>query len=92
MPAESSIVFYNGSNYDGCFIIKKLAEDLKEQFLWKHTKKYITFSVLIEKVVIKIDKKGKENTKTYTKSYKNFTGYNLWIEQYLWQVHYQSCK
>ena len=72
MPAESSIVFYNGSNYDGCFIIKKLAEDLKEQFLWKHTKKYITFSVLIEKVVIKIDKKRKRKYKNLHKKLQKF--------------------
>ena len=41
------------------FIIKSLAEELKTQFtcLGKNTEKYITFTVLIEKEVTRIDKK-----------------------------------
>ena len=45
------IAFHNGSNYDYCFIIKKLAEEFKKQFtcLGENTEKYITFTVPIEK-------------------------------------------
>ena len=43
-----------------------LPEESEKQFtcLGEHTEKYITFSVSIEKVVPRIDKKGKEITKT----------------------------
>ena len=41
VPKEISIVFYNGSNNDYHFIIKKLAEEFEEQFtyLGKNTEK-----------------------------------------------------
>ena len=66
MPKEVSIVFHNGSNYDNHFIIKELAEEFEEKFtcLGENTEKYITFSVPIEKEVTRIDKRGKEVTKT----------------------------
>ena len=56
------IVFHNGSNYDYHFIIKKIAEGIEKQFtcLEENTKKYITFTVTIEKEVIRIDKNGEE--------------------------------
>ena len=59
---EISIVFDNGSNYDYHFIIKELAEELKGQFncLKEITEKYVTFSLLIKKLMIKrIGKKPK---------------------------------
>ena len=61
------IVFQNGSNYDYHFIIKELAEEFKKQFtcLAENTKKYITFTVPIEKDIKRIDKNGKEITKKY---------------------------
>ena len=51
------IVFHNGSNYDYHFIIKVLAGVFKKQFtcLRENTKKYITSTVPIEKVVTRID-------------------------------------
>ena len=56
------MVFLNGSYYDYHFTIKKLAEEFKRQFtcLGENTEKYITFTVPIEKEVIRINKKGKE--------------------------------
>ena len=65
MPKKSPIVFHNGSNYDYLFIIKELAEEFKKTFtcLGENTEKYITFTVPIEKEVIRIDKNGEEITK-----------------------------
>ena len=66
VPKEIPIAFHNGPYYDYHFIIKVLPEESEKQFtcLGEHTEKYITFSVSIEKVVPRIDKKGKEITKT----------------------------
>ena len=52
--------------YDNHFIIKELAEEFKLQFtcLGENTEKYIHFSVLIEKEVIRFYKIGEETTKT----------------------------
>ena len=60
------IVFHKGSNFDHHFIIKELAEEFEIQFtcLGENTKKWITFSVPIEKEVTRIDKNGNEITKT----------------------------
>ena len=46
-----SIVFPNGSTYDYHFVIKKLAEEIKDDFecLRETTEKYITFPVLLKK-------------------------------------------
>ena len=59
------IVFHNGSNYDYHFIIKVLAGVFKKQFtcLRENTKKYITSTVPIEKVVTRIDNNRQESTK-----------------------------
>ena len=64
-PKKILIVFYNRSNYDYHFIIKKLAEEFKKQFtcLGENTENYITFTVRVEKVVKRIDKNGEEITK-----------------------------
>ena len=47
-------------------IIKKSLEEIKKQFtcLEENTEKYITFTVTIEKEVLKIDKNGEKNTKS----------------------------
>ena len=34
VPKKNPITFHNGSNYDYHFLIKKLAEELKKQFIW----------------------------------------------------------
>ena len=70
VPEKIPIVFHNGSNYDYHFIMKELAEESKKQFtcLGENSKKYITFTVLIEKKVTRIDKNGKKYTKNI--SYK----------------------
>ena len=59
------VVFYNGSNYDYHFIINESAEEFKKQFtcLGENTKKYIAFTVPIEKEFTRIDKNGEEITK-----------------------------
>ena len=53
-------------NYDYHFIIKELGEEFEGKYscIGENNKKYITFSVLTEKEVIRIDKKGKQITKT----------------------------
>ena len=89
IPKKIPIAFYNGSNYDYHFIIKKLAEKLKKkQFtcLGENTEKCITFTVPIEKEVTKVDKNGEKITKniSYILLY-----YTLLIAQDLWQAHYQ---
>ena len=57
-----------GSNYDYLFIIKQLPEEFKKQFtcLGENSKKYITFSGPVEKLVIRIDANGAEITKNIT--------------------------
>ena len=66
VPRKITIVFHNESNYDYHFIIKELVKDFERQFtcLEENTEKYITFSVPIEKEIARIDKNGKEITKT----------------------------
>ena len=58
-PKNIPIVFHNESNYDYCFIIKELAKEFKKQVtcLEESTEKYITFTVPIEKEVIRNHKK-----------------------------------
>ena len=55
-------VFHNGSTYDYHFIIKELAKEFEKQFecLGETTEKYITFSVEINKEIIKTDKDGND--------------------------------
>ena len=59
------IVFHNVSNYDYHSNVKELAEELEQQFncVGENNKKYVTFTVQIEKEVTRIDKNGKEITK-----------------------------
>ena len=59
------IVFHNVSNYDYHFIIKELAEEFKKAiyFFRREHWIYITFTVLIQNEVARIDKNGLENTK-----------------------------
>ena len=58
-----TLIFYNGSNYDYHFIIKKLAEELEEQFtcLGENNSK---FSIPIENEFIRFGKNVEEITKT----------------------------
>ena len=51
VPKKIPIVFHNGLTYDYPFIIKKLAEELKDEFeyLGEKKEKYITFSVPLKK-------------------------------------------
>ena len=62
---KNPIVFHNGSNYDYCFIVKELVEEFRKQFtcVGENTRKYITFTVWIEKQVPRSDKNGEEATK-----------------------------
>ena len=70
VPNEIPIVFHNCSNYEYHFIIKELANKFEGKFecLGENTEKYKTFSVPIEKEVIKVDKDG--NKSVVTISYK----------------------
>ena len=70
MPSGIPEVFHNSSNYDYYFIIKGLANEFEKKFesLGENTEKYKTYSVPIEKEVIKIDKDGNESVVTI--SYK----------------------
>ena len=65
---EIPVVFHNGSNYDYHFIIKEFVNEGKFECLGENTEKYKTFSVPIEKQVIRIDKDGNESVVTI--SYK----------------------
>ena len=65
-----SIDFHNRSDYDYHFIIREFAEESKKKFtclgekcMNKNTEKCMTFTVLIEKEVTRIDKTGGEITK-----------------------------
>ena len=60
VPNEIPLVFHNCSNYNYHFLIKELANEFQEKFkcLGENTEKYKTFSIPIEKEVIKIDKDG----------------------------------
>ena len=51
VPSEIPVVFYNSSNCDYHFIIKKLAKEREGQFecLGENTEKYKNFSVSIKK-------------------------------------------
>ena len=62
VPKKVPIVFHNGSNYDYHFIIKELAEEFKKLFtcLGENAEKDLTFTIPIEKEVIRIDKNGEE--------------------------------
>ena len=70
IPKEISIVFHNGSKCDYHFVIKELTNKFEGEFecLGENTEKYITFSVLIKKVITKKCKDG--NDKTTKISYK----------------------
>ena len=70
IPKEIPAVFLNISTYDYHFIIQELAEEFEGEFecLGENTEKYITFSVLIKKEILKKDKDG--NDKTAKISYK----------------------
>ena len=63
---EISAVFHNDANYDHHFTIKELANEFERQFkcLGENTKKYKSFSVLIEKKVTKVDKEVNESVAT----------------------------
>ena len=66
MPNEICIVFHNGSNYDHLFIINELAKEFEGQLecLGEKAEKYKTFSVPIEKEIIKIEKDDNESVVT----------------------------
>ena len=89
MVNETSVVFQNGSNNDYHFIIKELRSEFNGKFecLGENTEKHKTFSVSIEKEVIKIDKNGnesvlntcyKKNFYWYCKIYGNFLIKSCW--------------
>ena len=70
MPTKVLVAFHNGSNYDYHFIIKELTNEFERQFkcLGENKEKNKSFSVLIRKKIIKIDKDGDESVETI--SYK----------------------
>ena len=68
VPKKIPIVFHKGYNYDYHFSIKELAEEFKQfACLGENTKKYITFTVPIQKADTKIEENTEEITKN--KSY-----------------------
>ena len=64
------IVFHDGSNYGYLFIIEELTKNFEGQLecLGENAEKYKTFSIPIEKEVMKIDKDDNESVVTI--SYK----------------------
>ena len=67
---EIPAIFHNGWNYDYHFITKELANELEGllKCIGKNREIYKSFSVRIKKILIKIDKDGKESVETI--SYK----------------------
>ena len=65
VPEKVLIVISNGSSYDYHFVIKGSAEEFKKQFtcLGENTKKFIAFTIPINKEVTRTNKNGKEITK-----------------------------
>ena len=65
VPKNTPIVFRNVSNYEYHFIIKELGNEFSKQFtcLGENTEKYITFTIPIEKEVMRIDINWVEITK-----------------------------
>ena len=59
------VAFHKGSNYDYHSITKELTKELEKLFtcIGENTKKYITFSVIIEKEIITSEKRRKEIAK-----------------------------
>ena len=66
------VVFHDGSIYDYHFIIKKLAKKFEEKFgcLGENTEKYKTFSILVEKEVMEIDRDDNESVVTISHKIK----------------------
>ena len=66
-------------------MIRELVEEFENQFtcLVENSEKYITFSIPIQKEVIRTDKNGENLQNNY------LTDYNLLILQCSWQAHYQ---
>ena len=77
-------MFHNGSSYDYHITVKELAQEFEKQFtcLRENTKKYITFSVPIEKQIIRIDKKEA--------NYKNLTDKKSYRLEFIKVQHYSS--
>ena len=67
IPKKIPIAFHNGYNYNYHFIIKDWGQEFEKQVtcLGENNEKYITFSVLIEKEVTRIDKKWRKNYKKF---------------------------
>ena len=74
VPKKIPIVFHNESSYGYYFIIKMLAEEFKKQFtcLGQNTQKYITFTVPIEKKLLKLIKMEKKLQNIYLRFYSFF--------------------
>ena len=101
MPNEILEVFHHSSNYDYHFIIKKLAKKFEGKFecLGENTEKYKTYSIPIEKEVIKVDEDGNESVVTI--SYKiNFidsarfiaTSLSNLVDNLTEEIHKIKCK
>ena len=71
VPKEIPIVFHNGSTYDYHFVIKKLAEEFKNDFecLGENIEKYVTVSVPL--------KKEHDNDETITYKLKSIDSYRF---------------
>ena len=71
--------------------MKEFVREFKKQFtcLGGNTKKYITFTVALEKEVTRINKNGEKITKKAYNYILQITSYNSLIAQDLWQAHYQ---
>ena len=75
VPQQDPIAFHNGSDYDYHFIIITC--------LGENTGKYITFTVMIEKEMTKLEKKLQKIYLTY---------YNLLIGKIYGKVFIKSCQ
>ena len=101
VPYEIPVVFCNGSNYNYHFIIKEIVNEFEGKFecLGESTEKYKTFSIPIEKEVLKIDKDG--NASVITISYKTkfidsvrfmTTSLSNLVDNLMEVIHKTKCK
>ena len=92
VPTKIPIAFHNGSNYNNHFDIRELAEKFKKPYFFRrkctslgeNTEKYITFTVLMEKEVARIDENEEHITKK--RSYEELMKMEKKLQKYILHI------
>ena len=94
VPKKFRIAIQNGFKNDYHFIIAELAEEFIKQFscLEENTKKYITFTVPIEKEVTRIDKNGEKVTKNISHILQFTDSTTFVVNNLSEKIHKIKCK